>query len=95
MGKRGIGKHLKRLRAPHHWMLGKLDGSYAPKPSAGPHKAKQCLPIILVLRNRLKYALTGRETMQICMQKLVKVDGKVRTDPRYCRAPGIPSLRIV
>jgi small subunit ribosomal protein S4e len=31
----------------------------------------------------LKYALNGRETKQIVMQRLVKVDGKVRTDATY------------
>jgi ribosomal protein S4E len=35
------------------------------------------------LRNRLKYALNGKETKMICMQKHVKVDGKVRTDPNF------------
>jgi ribosomal protein S4E len=37
----------------------------------------------LILRNRLKYALTGKETKMICMEKHVKVDGKIRTDPNY------------
>jgi ribosomal protein S4E len=31
----------------------------------------------------LKYALTGRETKVICIEKNVKVDGKVRTDPNF------------
>jgi hypothetical protein len=26
----------------------------APKPSPGPHKQRECLPLLLVLRNRLK-----------------------------------------
>lgn len=26
----------------------------APKPSAGPHKQRECLPLLLILRNRLK-----------------------------------------
>ena len=38
---------------------------------------------MLILRNRLKYALTGKETKMICMQKHVQVDGKVRTDPNF------------
>ena len=38
---------------------------------------------MLILRNRLKYALTGKETKMICMEKLVMVDGKVRTDPKF------------
>ncbi|KAI8577188.1 hypothetical protein K450DRAFT_251618 [Umbelopsis ramanniana AG] len=80
---RGPKKHMKRLNAPKHWMLDKLLGSYAPKPSAGPHKTRECLPLIIFLRNRLKYALNGKEVQNILMQRLVKVDGKVRTDSTY------------
>ena len=52
----------------------------APRPSAGPHKLRECLPLIIFLRNRLKYALTYDEVKKIVMQRLIKVDGKVRTD---------------
>merc|ERR1719321_1453975 len=55
----------------------------SPKPSPGPHKTRECLPLILILRNRLKYALTGREAKAILMERFVKVDGKVRTDVCY------------
>lgn len=55
----------------------------APKPSAGPHKQRECLPLMLVLRNRLKYALTGKEVRSIMKERLVSVDGKVRTDSTY------------
>jgi len=55
----------------------------APKPSSGPHKSRECLPLILILRNRLKYALTYREVIAILMQRHVLVDGKVRTDKTY------------
>lgn len=58
-------------------------GLQAPKPSSGPHKSRECLPLILVLRNRLKYALTYREVIAILMQRHVLVDGKVRTDKTY------------
>jgi small subunit ribosomal protein S4e len=44
---------------------------------------RECLPLILILRNRLKYAITGMEAKQICMSKHVKVDGKIRTDPCF------------
>jgi len=80
---RGPKKHLKRLNAPKHWMLSKLGGIWAPRPSQGPHKLRECLPLCLVLRNRLKYALTRREVMMIVMRRLVKVDHKVRTDIYY------------
>jgi len=80
---RGPKKHLKRLNAPKHWMLDKLGGIWAPRPSTGPHKMRECLPMSLVLRQRLKYALTRRETQMICMRRLVAVDGKTRTDLNY------------
>merc|ERR1712224_541003 len=80
---RGPKKHLKRLNAPKHWMLDKMGGVWAPRPSTGPHKLRECLPLILILRNRLKYALTKKEVQQILMQRLIKVDGKVRTDEHF------------
>lgn len=55
----------------------------APRPSAGPHKLRECLPLIVFLRNRLKYALTYDEVKKILKQRLIKVDGKVRTDVTY------------
>jgi len=36
--------------------------------------------LIVMLRERLKYALTYREVKMIVMQRLIKVDGKVRSD---------------
>jgi len=80
---RGPKKHLKRLNAPKHWMLSKLGGIYAPRPSSGPHKLRECLPLALILRNRLKYALTRHEVVMIVMRRHVAIDGKVRTDSNY------------
>jgi len=80
---RGPKKHLKRLNAPKHWMLDKLGGVFAPRPSCGPHKLRESLPLIIFLRNRLKYALTGDEVKKIVKQRLIKVDGKFRTDPTF------------
>jgi len=73
----------KRLNAPKTWNLGKMVGVWAPKPSPGPHKQRECIPISIILRDRLKYALTNKETQQICMERCVKIDGKVRTDHNY------------
>jgi small subunit ribosomal protein S4e len=60
-----------------------LPGAYAPKASPGPHKLRDSLPLVIFLRNRLKYALNSREVNAILMQRLVKVDGKVRTDSTF------------
>lgn len=58
-------------------------GAQAPRPSTGPHKLNESLPLVLILRNRLKYALTKKECQMICMQRMVKVDGKIRTDENF------------
>jgi small subunit ribosomal protein S4e len=80
---RGPKKHLKRLMAPKSWMLSKMAGAWAPRPSTGPHKLRESLPLTVALRNRLKYALTRREVMMIVMRRLIAVDGKIRTDLNY------------
>merc|ERR1719465_127175 len=80
---RGPKRHLKRLNAPRHWMLDKLGGVWAPRPSSGPHKLRECLPLVVLLRNRLKYALNYKEAKTILIQRLVKVDGKVRMDHTF------------
>jgi small subunit ribosomal protein S4e len=80
---RGPKKHLKRLNAPKSWILSKLGGIWAPRPSTGPHKLRESLPLSLILRNRLKYALTRREVIMVTARRLVRVDGRIRTDTNY------------
>lgn len=80
---RGPKQHLKRLNAPKHWMLDKMGGIFATMPNAGKHKLRECIPLILLIRNKLKYALTGKEVRTILMDRTVEVDGKTRTDPKY------------
>lgn len=74
---------MKRVAAPSSWMLDKLTGVFAPRPTAGPHKLRECLPLICLLRNRLKYALNYREAKAIMVQRQVKVDNKIKTDHCY------------
>ncbi|KAL5578240.1 hypothetical protein UlMin_019939 [Ulmus minor] len=88
---RGLKKHIKRLNAPKHWMLDKLGGAFVPKPSSGPHKSRECIPLILIPRNRLKYALTYYEAVSIMMQCHVMVDGRFidvvsipKTNEKFC-----------
>jgi len=80
---RGPKKHLKRLNAPKSWLLHKLGGIWAPRPSTGPHKLRESIPLSLIVRNRLKYALTRREVMIIVARRSIRVDGKVRSDFNY------------
>lgn len=71
---RGPGKHQKRLSAPSHWLLDKLSGSYAPKASPGPHKLRDCMPLIVFIRNRYEKENTledrGRTSMGLRATRL-------------------------
>merc|ERR1711993_49618 len=80
---RGPKKHMKRLAAPKSWMLDKLGGVYSVRPNSGPHRLRESMPLAIFLRNRLKYALTAKEVETILRQRLIKIDGKVRTDPKF------------
>ena len=60
-----------------------MGGVWAPKAGAGPHKKRECLPLAVILRDKLKYALTGKECKQIGLERCVKVDGQVRTDEHF------------
>lgn len=82
---RGPKKHLKRVNAPSHWMLDKMSGIYAPKPTPGPHKASDCIPLTILLKNRLRYCMNATEVKKIVLDKSgnVKIDNKVRRDTNF------------
>merc|ERR1712107_402556 len=65
------------------WMLDKLGGAFTIKSRSGPHKQSASLPVTLFIRNRLKYALSAKEVQTIMKQRLIKIDGKTRTDPKF------------
>jgi len=71
--------------APSAWCLDKLKGVYATRPSTGPHKLRECLPLCILLQNRLKYALSNQECIKICKDKSanIKIDNKNRRDHRF------------
>jgi len=79
---RGPKKHQKKIATPKSWMLGKLQGIYSVRPSQGPHKRRESIPISIALQQKLKYALGYREVKTILNDKesSVKVDGKLRRD---------------
>jgi small subunit ribosomal protein S4e len=65
--------------------LSKVGGIWATKPSQGPHKLRESIPLNVLLRNKLKLALTAREAKLIILAKdgNIAVDGKVRKDYKY------------
>jgi small subunit ribosomal protein S4e len=73
------------MYAPSAWCLDKLRGVYATRPSTGPHKLRECLPLRILLENRLKLALSNQESIKIVKDKSsnIKIDGKKRSDHRF------------
>ncbi len=66
-------------------MLNKLGVVYATRAATGPHKRRECIPLTVLLRNRLRYAFTRQEALKIVKDKegLIKIDGKIRREPRF------------
>lgn len=65
--------------------MNKMGGVFTVKPGCGPHKARESIPLQVILRDKLKFALTGREADIILHQKegLIRVDKKIKRDPKY------------
>ncbi len=77
MGKKGKTARLKRKPAPKFWPIPRKEYPWVVKPSSGPHRLVNCLPLTLVLRDILGVAETRREVQTITNQGKVFVDGKV------------------
>lgn len=82
---RGPKKHLKRIRAPKSWMMDKMGGVFATRPSQGPHKLRESMPLHIILKRKLGYSLNNKESITILNEKdnEVKIDGKVRRDLKF------------
>ncbi|UXD21625.1 30S ribosomal protein S4 [Ignicoccus pacificus DSM 13166] len=84
MARVGGGKrHLKRLAAPFFWPIHKKEAVWAVKPRAGPHPQEESLPLLVVVRDVLKYAETSREARKLIAEGRIKVDGRVRKDYKF------------
>jgi len=53
------------------------------KPSPGPHKKFESIPLLIIVRDILKLADTGKEARKIIKAKEILVDGKPRLDHKY------------
>ncbi len=76
-----MSRHNKRYNAPtEKWGIPTKESFWAPTPSPGPHSADRSIPLIVVLRDILRYTETSKEAESVLSERKVKVDGKVRTD---------------
>ncbi len=76
-------KKLKRLLVPEFWKIPKKKFKFAVSPRPGPHKKLECIPLLVIVRDILKLAETGKEAKKIIKNGEILVDGKVRKDHAY------------
>lgn len=86
---------LKRLAAPRWWPIERKVKKFIVAPR-GPHSKELSLPLLVIIRDILKLAETGKEAATIIKKGEVLVDGKKRKDPNYGVGPmdvlEIPSI---
>jgi len=78
-----MSKHLKRLLAPKFWRVPRKEKKWVVRPSPGPHKKFESIPLLIIVRDILKLADTGKEARKIIKAKEILVDGKPRLDHKY------------
>ena len=79
----GSKHHLKRLAAPAWWPIPRKAAKWTVKPSPGPHPITECIPLLIIVRDVLKYAKTAREARRLIAEGHFKVDGRVRKDYKF------------
>ena len=83
MARMGGRRHLKTLVAPKFWPVRGKVGVFTVKPSPGPHPIHRCIPLLIIVRDVLGYAKTGREARKLIAEGHFKVDGRVRRNYKY------------
>jgi len=74
--------HQKRLSAPKTYKIPRKVAKWVVKPSPGPHN-KEAIPLLIVVRDFLELADTGREARRIIAAGEILVDGVVRKDYKF------------
>jgi len=83
LGRKGERGHLKRKPAPKIWPIHRKEAVWTVMPKSGPHSLSLSLPLVLIVRDMLKFAKTGKEAKKIISQEKIAVNGKVRRDERF------------
>lgn len=83
MARMGGRRHLKALAAPRFWPILRKEYKWTVKPSPGPHPIERSIPLLIIVRDILKYAKTSREARKLIAEGHFKVDGRVRKNYKY------------
>ncbi len=83
MARMGGRRHLKRLATPDFWPILRKEYVWTVKPSPGPHPIERSIPLLVIVRDILRYAETAREARKLIAEGHFKVDGRVRRNYKF------------
>lgn len=83
MSRKGGKKQMKPYGMSRALKLPRKSSPWVSKPQPGPHPAGLSIPLRLLVRDYLGLARTAREADHVIAEGVLKVDGKVRREPRY------------
>lgn len=75
--------HIKRYIIPKFWPLKKKGFKFAPRVMPGPHPKDFSIPLLVIIRDVLKYAETTKEVKAVLNAGKVLIDKKVRKEPSF------------
>ena len=87
MARMGGQRRLKRLNTPAFWPIPRKETVWAVKPRPGPHRQERSIPLLVLVRDVMKYAMTAREARKIIAEGHFKIDGVVRKDYKFPVGP--------
>jgi small subunit ribosomal protein S4e len=75
-----MSKHIKRLASPRVWSIPKKRDVWAVKQSPGPHPIEMSVPLLIMVRDMLRYCDTAREGRKIIGKRNILIDGRIVTN---------------
>lgn len=75
--------HITRKEAPWFLKISKKEYKWTVRPSPGPHSLSKSIPLAIILRDYLNFALTLKEAKRVISEGKVLVDGVVRRDYKF------------
>jgi small subunit ribosomal protein S4e len=74
--------HMKRIAMPEKWPLMRKEKEFVMR-SKGPHKLGESLPLMIIIRDMLKFANSAREAKKIIKDGQISVNNRVIRDEKF------------
>jgi small subunit ribosomal protein S4e len=82
--------HLQRLAAPKSWVINRKASTYVLRPKPSGHSMSHSIPLVVVIRDLLKFTKTAKEVKYVLQQGNVLVNGVKETEIK--RAVGLMDI---